>query len=94
MSCVKYREHLFYYCSIHVTLAMLASSATENSGTQKQLLDALGRTKTLHSLENYYQTTLTDYEVVIKVIFYIGVNIPSPRLKKSIKMIEGALLSK
>ena len=44
---------------------MLASSATENSDTQKQLLGVLGRTKTLHSLENYYQTTLTDYEVVI-----------------------------
>ena len=50
---------------------MLASSATENSDTQTQLLDALGRTKTLHSLENYYQTTLTDYEVVIDNIFEV-----------------------
>lgn len=53
---------VFSPLSIHVTLAMLASSATENSDTQKQLLGVLGRTKTLHSLENYYQTTLTDYE--------------------------------
>jgi len=53
---------VFSPLSIHVTLAMLASSATDDSDTQTQLLNALGRTKTLQSLEKYYQSTLTDYE--------------------------------
>ena len=50
-------------CSMHITLSMLASSASEKSITQKQLLQVLGRTKNLEHLEKYYETTLTDYEV-------------------------------
>lgn len=42
---------------------MLASSASDNSDTQKQLLQVLGRTNNLQNLEKYYDTTLTDYEV-------------------------------
>ena len=42
---------------------MLASTASENSVTQKQLLDALGRTENLENIEKYYETTLNDYLV-------------------------------
>ena len=48
---------------MHVTLSMLASTASENSVTQKQLLDALGRTENLENIEKYYETTLNDYLV-------------------------------
>ena len=48
---------------MHVTLSMLASSASDNSDTQKQLLQVLGRANNLENLEKYYDTTLTDYEV-------------------------------
>ena len=48
---------------MHITLSMLASSASDNSDTQKQLLQVLGRTNNLQNLEKYYDTTLTDYEV-------------------------------
>ena len=48
---------------MHVTLSMLASSASESSVTQKQLLDVLGRTENLENIEKYYETTLNDYAV-------------------------------
>lgn len=50
---------------MHVTLSMLASSATEKSITQKQLLRVLGRGQNLENLEKYYETTLADYLVRI-----------------------------
>ena len=48
---------------MHVTLSMLASTASESSVTQKQLLDVLGRTENLENIEKYYETTLNDYAV-------------------------------
>ena len=51
------------HCSMHVTLSMLASTASESSVTQKQLLDVLGRTENLENIEKYYETTLNDYAV-------------------------------
>jgi len=56
------QNFVFSPLSMHIALSMLASSATENSTTQKQLLQILGRTKNLENLEKYYQTTLADYE--------------------------------
>ena len=57
---------------MHVTLSMLASTASENSVTQKQLLDALGRTENLENIEKYYETTLNDYVVreIFKILLY------------------------
>ena len=57
---------------MHVTLSMLASTASENSMTQKQLLDALGRTENLENIEKYYETTLNDYVVreIFKILLY------------------------
>ena len=59
-----------FVCSIHVTLAMLASSATDKSVTQIELLRVLGRTKNLEHLEKYYESTLTDYEVSMEGILH------------------------
>ena len=51
---------------------MLASTASENSVTQKQLLDVLGRTENLESIEKYYETILNDYMVreILKIWLY------------------------
>jgi len=57
-----HQNFVFSPLSMHVTLSMLASSASDNSDTQKQLLQVLGRTNNLENLEKYYDTTLTDYE--------------------------------
>ena len=64
---IKYITVIICNCnthfSMHVTLSMLASSASESSVTQKQLLDVLGRTENLENIEKYYETTLNDYAV-------------------------------
>jgi len=57
-----HQNFVFSPLSMHITLSMLASSASDNSDTQKQLLHVLGRTNNLENLEKYYETTLTDYE--------------------------------
>jgi len=56
-----HQNFVFSPLSMHVTLSMLASTASENSVTQKQLLDVLGRTENLENIEKYYETTLNDY---------------------------------
>ena len=63
LSLITDHNDTYIIYSMHIALSMLASSATENSTTQKQLLQILGRTKNLENLEKYYQTTLADYEV-------------------------------
>ena len=60
---IHYCNDVSFIRSMHITLSMLASSASDNSDTQKQLLQVLGRTNNLQNLEKYYDTTLTDYEV-------------------------------
>lgn len=66
------KNFVFSPLSMHITLSMLASSATENSDTQTQLLHALGRTKNLELLERYYQSTLSDYEKNMQDTFKFG----------------------
>ena len=49
--------------SLHTALAMLTSASTDNSTTQEELLNALGRTRNLAILEGRYKGVLEDYEV-------------------------------
>ena len=51
--------------SLHVTLAMLTSSSTDNSTTQNELLKALGRTQNIQTLSASYKDLLEEYEVVL-----------------------------
>ena len=47
--------------SLHTTLAVLVSGATENSTTQKEILGALGRVQNIQALEEHYGCLLDDY---------------------------------
>lgn len=47
--------------SLHTTLAMLTSGATDGSATQTELLSALGRFPNIQGLERQYTKLLTDY---------------------------------
>ena len=51
---------------------MLAASATDKSETQKQLLQALGRTRYLQGLEGYYESILSEYEVLLNATLTCG----------------------
>merc|ERR1711944_7632 len=67
-----HQNFVFSPLSMHVTLSMLASSASESSVTQKQLLDVLGRTENLENIEKYYETTLNDYAKNSAATFKFG----------------------
>lgn len=47
--------------SLHSALAILTSGATQNTTTEKELLDALGRTSNVQALESRYRLLIQDY---------------------------------
>ena len=49
--------------SLHVTLAMLTSAASDNTTTQNELLKALGRVQNIESISEMYADLLEEYEV-------------------------------
>jgi len=58
----KNENFVFSPFSLHVTLAMLTSSSTDNSTTQNELLKALGRTQNIQTLSASYKELLEEYE--------------------------------
>jgi len=48
--------------SLHTVIAMLTSGSTDNSSTQAELLDALGRHRSIQNLEQRYQHFVRDYK--------------------------------
>ncbi len=46
---------------------MLTSGATENSTTQNELLDALGRFRNIQGLQDHYEGLLKEYRVSIGI---------------------------
>ena len=51
---------VFSPLSIHAALAILTSGATDNSATQRELLNALGRSNNIQALENFYHNIFSD----------------------------------
>merc|ERR1712156_620931 len=58
--------------SLHTVIAMLTTGSTDNSTTQAELLDALGRSRTIQNLEQRYQHFVRDYKDtdVTKILNY------------------------
>ena len=60
---------------------MLTSASTDNSVTQNELLNALGRTRNIEELSRNYQDILEDYEVrgkgnySPKYVYYLYTNL-------------------
>ena len=57
--------------SLHVTLSILTSAATDNSTTQKELLHALGREQNIEEISNSYEDLLKVYEVDDKINYLV-----------------------
>ena len=51
---------VFSPLSIHAALAILTSGATDNSATQRELLNALGRSNNIQAIENFYHNIFSD----------------------------------
>lgn len=58
--------------SLHTALAILTTASTDNSTTQSELLDALGRVKSIQSLETRYDLLLKDYKENTKEVLNFG----------------------
>ena len=63
----KNNNFVFSPFSLHVTLAMLTSSSTDNSTTQNELLKALGRAQNIQTLSASYKDLLEEYEVIMNL---------------------------
>jgi len=55
------RNKVFSPFSLHITLAMLTSGSTDQSATQEELLEALGRYRDIGGLESHYKGLLKEY---------------------------------
>ena len=60
------KNFVFSPFSLHITLAMLTAASTDNSTTQNELLNVLGRVRNIKELSEAYRDVVEEYEVILK----------------------------
>ena len=59
------KNFVFSPFSLHITLAMLTAASTDNSTTQNELLNVLGRVRNIKELSEAYRDVVEEYEVIL-----------------------------
>jgi serine protease inhibitor len=79
--------------SLHTALAILTTGSTENSKTENELLDALGRVRNIQALEMRYQKLLKEYQTTdVNTLLSFGTKLWTA--KRYFDNIRGSFLEK